>query len=433
MRYTRLVIEAEPASVSLALHPRLTVIAGVAARVRSVLADELIGGLGSDRSGVHLELADDAGRHLAVFRPSGDMPRVVDVGAGTDVSDEFRGDDGRIDLLAHHGLTVGSAERLLHLDRTKLRTDARRDEIVDRLSMVEQSELWSTAQRVKVTEEELRTLEATDDEGAEDADLIARIERQHQTLESALEQHRRIRRQAAQVSAFSLAAALAVSFVDPAVAALVLAIGLLTILVTFMYRARVEAVERSEAASLADAGADSYLGFVVQRVDGMFTTTERRRQTLAVAADHRNAAVHWTRLAGDVKVEWALDHHEEIMAAARVRGRLRSLEQVRDDGSELDRQSAGLAEALLTNLARLEGAGRDGESLPLVLDDPFTGMASSVRHTLLNLLAERSGGSQVVLMTDDDEVAEWARAEVARTGEVGLVEPTAPAPAEMAI
>ena len=151
MRYTRLVIEAEPASVSLALHPRLTVIAGVAARVRSVLADELIGGLGSDRSGVHLELADDAGRHLAVFRPSGGTPRVVDVGAGEDVSDEFRGGDGHIDLLAHHGLTVGAAERLLHLDRTKLRTDARRDEIVDRLSMVEQSELWSTAQLEKVT------------------------------------------------------------------------------------------------------------------------------------------------------------------------------------------------------------------------------------------------------------------------------------------
>ena len=106
VRFTRLVIEADQTNVSLALHPRLTVVAGVDDHVRAGLADELIGGLASTRGGVHLELATDSGRHLAVFRPSGGVHRVINVDDGSDVSDEFRLADGRIDLLAHHGINA---------------------------------------------------------------------------------------------------------------------------------------------------------------------------------------------------------------------------------------------------------------------------------------------------------------------------------------
>ncbi|MCB0971823.1 MAG: hypothetical protein KDA97_09975, partial [Acidimicrobiales bacterium] len=70
------------------------------------------------------------------------------------------------------------------------------------------------------------------------------------------------------------------------------------------------------------------------------------------------------------------------------------------------------------------------ESLPLVLDDPFTEVPPSTKLTLMELLARTAGSPQVVLLTDQDEVATWARLE-ALTGEVALVEPqvsTQPAP-----
>ncbi|QXC60233.1 hypothetical protein KSP35_18070 [Aquihabitans sp. G128] len=422
MRFTRLVIEADQSTVSLALHPRLTVVAGVDGRVRSGLVDELIGGLGSTRSGVHLELADDEGRHLAVFRPTGGSHRVIEVDEGRDVSDEFRSPDGRIDLLAHHGIDPRRARTMLHLDRSKLAADTQRDEIVNRLAELDQTELWSTAARVRITDDELEALNDGIDLSIEDAEVVAKIEKRHQQLEQALEQLLRLRRSTAIVSAASLLAALPVTLVDPAKAVPILAIGLVTILLTFLYRARVEAAQRSETTALAAAGADSYLGFVVQRVDGMFSGTEQRRRLIAVAEDHRSAAVNWTRLAGDVSVEWAMAHHDDIEATARLRRQLRSLGQVSSTAPELDEETADIAHAVVAHLTRLRTLGSSGESFPLILDDPFTDVPASTKLSLLELLSRTAGSPQVILLTDQEEVASWARLE-ALTGEVALVEP----------
>ena len=49
----------------------------------------------------------------------------------------------------------------------------------------------------------------------------------------------------------------------------------------------VEAVQRMEKSALADAGVDSYLGYVVGRVNDMMEDTESRRRRLALAEDHR--------------------------------------------------------------------------------------------------------------------------------------------------
>ena len=69
MRYERLVIQAGSNSFTLNLHPRLTVIAGVGQLERESLIGELVGALGSSRSGVHAELVQDDGRHLD-YEPS---------------------------------------------------------------------------------------------------------------------------------------------------------------------------------------------------------------------------------------------------------------------------------------------------------------------------------------------------------------------------
>lgn len=426
MRFTRLVIEADRTTVSLALHPRLTVVAGVDARVRAGLVDELLGGLGSERSGVHLELAGDDGRHLAVFRPTGGTHRVVEVDDGRDVSDEFRRGDGRVDLLAGHGLDAARARQLLHLDRAQLRAETRRDEVVNRLAELDQTELWSAAARARITDDELQSMNEGMALSSEDADVVARIERRHQTLEAALAQHVQLRRHTAMVSGASLLAALPVTLVDPTMAVPILAIGLLTILLTFLYRARVEAAQRLEASALADMGAETYLGYVVQRVDGIFSGSEQRRRLLAVAEDHRTASVRWTRLAGDVSVEWALAHHDQIESAARLRRQLRSLRQVSSTAPELDEETADVAQAVISHLTRLRTLGSSGESFPLILDDPFGEVPSSTRLALLELLARTAGPPQVILLTDQEDVASWARLE-ALTGEVALVEPVAEA------
>lgn len=429
MQYTRLVIEEGTTTFSLSFHPRLTVVSGLDAGARKGLVSELIGGLGSTRGGVNLELADDRGRRLAVLRPATGGHRVIDLTSGSDVSDEFRGVDGRLDVLGRFGLDASKAKSVLHLNRESLGTDAQRDDAVARLSEIDQTELWSTAARVRITEDEMRAIGEDTRASAEDAELVARIERHHSTLEEALDQHRRLRRDASMVCAASLIAALPVALVRPGMAVPILAIGLVTVLMAFMFRARVEAVQRQEASALADAGVDSYLGYVVGRVNDMMEDTEARRRRLAVAEDHRAAATRWTRVAGDVSVEWALAHHEEIETAARLRRELANLGQISTTAPALDDETTSLAQSLITHLGRLRTIGSGGECLPLILDDPFTEVAPSTKLTLMELLARSAGSPQIIFLTNQDEVASWARLE-ALTGEVALVEPsisTAPA------
>lgn len=423
VQYTRLVIEEGTTTFSLSFHPRLTVVAGVDAGARKGLVAELIGGLGSTRTGVNLELADDRSRRLAVLRPATGGHRVIDLTSGSDVSEEFRGPDGRLDVLGRYGLDARSASDTLHLDRSGLSRDAQRDDIVKRLSEIDQTELWSTAARVRITEDELKAIGDGDRSGTDDAELVARIERHHHGLEEALDQHRRLRRDASMVCAASLIAALPVALIRPGLAVPILAIGLVTILMAFMFRARVEAVQRMEQSALADAGVDSYLGYVVGRVNDMMEDTEARRRRLAVAEDHRAAAMRWTRVAGDVSVEWALSHHEEIETAARLRRELATLGQISSTAPALDDETTALAQSLITHLGRLRTVGSGGESMPLILDDPFTDVAPSTKLTLMELLARTAGSPQVILLTNQDEVATWARLE-ALTGEVALVEPS---------
>ncbi|HRW39357.1 MAG: hypothetical protein KDB04_18720 [Acidimicrobiales bacterium] len=422
MQYSRLVIEEGTTTFSLSFHPRLTVVAGVDSGARKGLVAELIGGLGSTRTGVNLELADDRGRRLAVLRPASGGHRIIELNSGTDVSDEFRATDGRLDVLGRYGIDARTARDRLHLDRTMLERDARRDERVQRLSELDQTELWSTAARVRITEDEMQAISDEHRASAEDAELVARIERHHQGLEEAVEQHKALRRDASLVCGASLFAAVPVSVVRPELAVPILVIGMATILLAFMLRARVEAVQRMEQSALADAGVDSYLGYVVGRVDQMMDDTEARRRRLAVAEDHRAAALRWTNLVGDVNVEWALAHHEEIETAARLRRDLATLSQVSSTAPEIDDLTSSLAQALIAHLGRLRTLGSGGESLPLILDDPFTEVAPSTKLTLVELLARSAGSPQVILLTDQDEVATWARLE-ALTGEVALVEP----------
>ena len=92
------------------------------------------------------------------------------------------------------------------------------------------------------------------------------------------------------------------------------------------------------------------------------------------------------------------------------------------EGNVFDEETADVAHAVLTHLTRLRTIGTAGESFPLILDDPFADVAPSTRLSLLELLARSAGPPQVILLTNQEDVASWARLE-ALTGEVALVEP----------
>lgn len=422
MHVTRLVIEQGEKTFSLALHPRLTVVSGVGAGARAGLVAELIGALGSTRRGVSLEVCDDRGRRLAVLRPHVGGHRVIDLATNADVSDEFRGPDGRLDLLGRYGIDARRAHEVLHLDRDSIDTHARLDDDVTRLADLDQTELWSAAARVRITDDELKTVVAENGTSNADPELIDRIEARHQSAAAAERFHRRLQRDATMVFIVCLIAALPTALLRPTLALPLVGIAIAAGALSLVFRSRQAAAERNEQAALSAAGVDSYLGFVVNRVDELMNDTEARRRRIAVAEDHRNAAVRWTQIAGDVSVEWALAHHEAIDTAARLRRELAALGQVSSTAPELDEETTALAQAIVTHIGRLRHLGTGNESFPLVLDDPFTDVAPSTKLTLVELLARAAGAPQIILLTDQDEVASWARLE-ALTGEVALVEP----------
>ena len=57
----------------------------------------------------------------------------------------------------------------------------------------------------------------------------------------------------------------------------------------------------------------------------------------------------------------------------------------------------------------------------MILDDAMGGVDPSIKPALLELLVRAAGHPQVLLLTDDADVAEWARIE-AMTGDVAIIE-----------
>ena len=141
MKCQRGIIEAVGGTFTLDLHPRLSVIAGLGPPERESLISEIIGALGGSRTGVHLELRDATGRHLAVFRPKGERHRVIDVTTAEDVSHEFVGPGGQIDLLSRSGLDANTARAHLILGPRDFATVDPIGERITLLASVDQRQL----------------------------------------------------------------------------------------------------------------------------------------------------------------------------------------------------------------------------------------------------------------------------------------------------
>ena len=430
MRYERLVIQAGSNSFTLALHPRLTVIAGVGQLERESLIGELVGALGSSRSGVHAELVQDNGRHLAVFRPAGGRHRVVDIDSAHDVSKEFATPDGRIDLLEISGVDRRRARRRMRLGSTDLTTATHGASVVRDLSEQDQTRLWAAAENLRSTDDELQQVAESVGSAPEDAAVIDRIEQRHAQFEHAQERHERFRHKSIVIALSGAVSAIPIAFVSRTAAMGPLFLASLSVLLSVVFRSAMERAGRAEEEALAAAGAQSYLGFHLQRVNGLLSSDANRKKLMTAAEFHKKAMNEWRRIAGDVHVDWALAHREEVEAAAHLRRDISALTAMSSTAPTMDDDRAtDLARVLVTRLSEVRSFGQDGESYPLILDDPFVELEPGLKPSLLELLGHNALAPQVIFLTQDEDVASWARLE-ALTGALSIIEPTPAAAAE---
>ncbi len=424
VRLSRLVIEGNQNRVALSLHPRLTVVAGVPAPVRAHLVDEIIGGFTGSRSGVHIELVNGSGRRITVVRPHDGPHQVTVPDEKIDLTDDFLDASGRTDVLARYGLDSAAADQILHVGSDATCTITPADAHIARLSCIPQPALWSAAARVQVTQAEFQALNdeiaANDDR---DSQVVADVEKRHQTVEAAVGRQQQIETHLVRLAMFSLIAAVALSMRSRDLGLVLVCIAAASAAIALFLRGKVEDARRREDAAVATAGGSSYLGFVVAQVNGLMEDTAKRRRLAGVATDHRNAAIAWTRLAGDVTIDWALAHQAEVEAAAKLHHQMEIDPSA--TATDMSERTAAIARIVLGRMAELRRIGYGSESFPLLLDEPFADLDPRARVALLELIARSAGSPQVVLLTAQADIADWARLRSA-TGEVALLAPLGP-------
>ncbi len=425
MRFERIVIEAGDNTFSLEFHKRLTVISGVGRVEREGLISELVGSLSATRAGVHAEVVADMGTRFAIFRPHGARHRVIDVDASIDVSSRFADSDGEIDLLKVAGLDARTAKRRLRLTGTDLTTNSHHDQIIRRLGSVDNIELWSLAHQVDTAQAQLDDAADSTGSAPEDAEVVARIEARHQVFEHTQEQADQSRRMSFLVGASAAVVAVPAAIVlgQPAAMAFVVIAALLTI-GSLVQNQRMTRAGRAEDEALAEAGAESYLGFHLQRVNGLMDSQQSRHSVISAANELETAKQAWHDMAGDVTVDWAFDYRDEIDRASALLADMASLAAPLATDEEIeDSEIADLAHVLITRLNDVRMIGPAGESLPLILDDPLLGLRRDVKAPLLELLVRSSISQQIIFLTEDEDVIDWARLE-SMTGEISILEPT---------
>jgi hypothetical protein len=421
MRLERFVIEAGDDTFTLDLHPRLTVVAGMGAVERTSLVGELLGALGGGRAGVHLEIEERSGRHLAVFRPSGGRHRVIDVERAADVTAERAGAAGSVDLLAHLGLDAASVRRTMCFGTGDLGSSSDRGRAVQVLAGLDQRRVWAAAEALRVADDELSSEAEALGTAPEDAALIDVVEARHAAVERAADRFEATRRRTFWIAGASSVATLPGMVVAGAAGLGFLAIGVLAVIASLVARAQLLRANQAEEQALAEAGVNSYLGFQLQRVNSLLGDDVSRRSLMEAAGQRRAALAEWQQLAGDIPVEWALANRDEVQAAARMRREVDALGSLSSTAPEAPvEETDALVHALVTRLA--EARSLAGEGVPLVLEEPFEHIDPSMKLLLLEMLGRSAGDPQIVFLTEDEDVASWARLE-AITGDLAIIEP----------
>src|SRR5688572_9958864 len=420
MRFQRLLLEAGSTTVTVDLHPRLTVIAGVGELERESLVTELLAGLSGSRPGTHVEVLTDSGRRLGILHPPmGGRDRVVELETHEDVTDEFSTEDGGVDVLRPYGFDLGSAKRRCRMSAKDMVTEAAADGVIAQLAGLDQTRLWVAADDVRETDARLKAEVEAAGGDAEVAPLVEEVERRHAAFESAQERLEYVRHHGIFVGGACVVAAVPAVALQHWASVPLLVVAIITTLLSILYRRRMEKARKAERQALERAGAETYLAFRLQRMNSMFDGgADRSRLAHAVGA-HRDALARWQHIAGDVSVDLALDLKERVIAANR---RLQEAGGGAAAASAAAAEPAELAQALIVRMNDLRHAGTGGESLPLILDEPLQGVSPSVKQWVLELVGRSAGSPQIVYLTNDADVANWARME-AVSGELSILEP----------
>ena len=423
MQFERLVIESGASSVSFDLHPRLTVIAGMSQMERDGLINEFVGALGNSRSGIHLELVAGNGNRFAVFRPSGAPHRVIDVDHRTDVTQQFSDATGSIDLLSRAGLDVRTARKVMRFGSQDLAETTERGAYIQQLARIEQNELWTAAEALVIADRRMEEEADAVGSSVEDAEVIERIEHHHEQFERTQVDNEKVRRMTFLAAGFAALLAVPAAALIGTFAVIPLGlIALAAVAVSIVYWQRMEKARSAEEAALADAGAQSYLGFHLQRVNSLLGSDQGRQRLIRAAEEHRQAAQRWHALAGEVDVNWAVANRAEITGAARLRADVQPFLTPEDPGS--GDQTAAAAHAVLGRLEQLRSLGPGWESYPASRLVSFQGLDSGTLPAMLELLVRSSEHQQIILLSESATVSEWARVE-AMTGAIGVIEPSA--------
>ncbi|HRW40249.1 MAG TPA: hypothetical protein P5193_01760, partial [Microthrixaceae bacterium] len=375
------------------------------------------------RSGIHLELVAGNGNRFAVFRPSGAPHRVIDVDHRTDVTQQFSDATGSIDLLSRAGLDVRTARKVMRFGSQDLAETTERGAYIQQLARIEQNELWSAAEALVIADRRMEEEADAVGSSVEDAEVIERIEQRHEQFERTQVDNEKVRRMTFLAAGFAALLAVPAAALIGTFAVIPLGlVALAAVAVSIVYWQRMEKARTAEEAALADAGAQSYLGFHLQRVNSLLGSDQGRQRLIRAAEEHRQAAQRWHALAGEVDVNWAVANRAEITGAARLRANVQPF-LTPEDPSSGDRTAAA-AHAVLGRLEQLRSLGPGWESFPALLDEPFQGLDSGTLPAMLELLVRSSEHQQIILLSESATVSEWARVE-AMTGAIGVIEPSA--------
>jgi len=189
-------------------------------------------------------------------------------------------------------------------------------------------------------------------------------------------------------------------------------IAVAAVVTSFSTWRRLERARSAEAEALEVAGATSYLGFHLQRVNSLLGSDLGRQRFLAAAQAHRDAMQHWRTIAGDVPAKWAIDHRRAVQASLRASSQALAFA----DGSAPGEGASPVVGALVARLESLRRLGQTGEDFPALLDEPFSSVDDRDLPTVLEALVAASRHQQVVLLTDDPRISGWAGAEAVAGG-----------------
>jgi len=427
VRWERLILSSPESSVTVRFHPRLTVVVGVGPLEREGVTSELLGALAGPRPGTNLELLGGDGRRVAVLRPGWGLgDRVLDPETGEDLTARYETPDGRLDLLAPLGLTLADARRRLRFTAMDALAPADEQLLVDGLAGLSQATLWAAADRLVHARAVLERVSLEMGMSAGDTGAIAEVEQRHRDFEKAQDRCDSIRHHGLFTGVACALAGIPAVFLNRLAAVPFVVLAAAFTAVSVFFRKRLEAARVREEEALTAAGASSYGGFVHQRIAVLMNQQEFRfRQVSGAVTEHRRAQAAWTKLVGDVDVDWARQHQAAVAAAAGQAGDAEGMRLARALRHAQPANPRVLGEQLLRRVDELLSVGPRGEELPLILDEPFEGLEPAALRWLLELLLRAGGHPQLVLLTEDPEIAAWAEHE-ALGGNVGVV---APAPA----